>query len=523
MSECTGFRITVFFNLFFTDQKSRSSVYVNTNRCKTVQALKDHISTLFDLPHGDYDLHCANNFLPPEEDIRVLSPDDTVLIVPNRRESKRKRKRSVEIVKEHVLTKDSEENSLDLVRNSKLKRKRSANIEQTEECLKNITSSSNKTKKKLKELIDLTKSTDEQEKTKDKAVKVVKFQGSEEKSPETTESNEQTLSTIEKITFFEHLTHSSDSNPDKVKDSMRRCSLAKCNSYNNNNEHIQSAIEHVEGSPLKETPTFITNRKKGKRSSTPFYRPIATLLQELKTTSTRNIVEENEENGDGANNSTTKKRKRYRKRKRQSVNVEESADESQPNLQSYSNLPSTSNLIQSIPAVQRTHIKFSENIEIIPDNIPQVPYSPSEGIDQFATATDNGENSTDSAIEVTSNGGSRDAIEIVETNLTMASILSSPSMKNIIPKAGDLIAFKMLRLTESYTPEVSQYITAKTIYYDIMSSSISLQIIEGADQMKLPNGKFSLELLEGIEEKGGLSDEMTISWNQLIDPRLLYP
>lgn len=509
MSESTGFRVSVFSHLMSKNHKSPSSVYVNTKRFVSIQAFKEHLSILCDVPHGDFDLHCRNNFLPPNEDIRVLKEEDVVLVLPNKWEVPTKRKRPTEIVEEvnlqgEELVINSEVETQGKVPKTKLKRKRAVCPIETPENVQIIVP--NKTEKKRKKCVEFV----EEECNPSEQKKSAKVNIQDNKTPESLELPANGFSS-DKICFFEHLSHSIESNTEKARDSMKQCGLAKCKSFIEN----ASAIS-VEESPLKDTPTFPTTRKK--RTSTPYYQPIGTLLKELKSNNLSNV---NECSADVE--AAPKKRKRYRKRQRPVKSDVTIIDDSPlpPNHQHFTTHPSTSQ--------PRIHIKFSDDVRIIPNNEDVIRLSTAS--ESMLSAQDHvGEgNSTDSAIEVvevaSSGNGSlgEDLLRRGEGRVTDETIANSPSMKNITPKAGDLIAFKMLRLSESYNPEPSSFITAKTIYYDLLTKSISLQIIEGADQMKLPDGKFSLEMLEGLEEKGQLSEEVTINWDQLIDPKLLYP
>ncbi|XP_018570693.1 uncharacterized protein LOC108910548 [Anoplophora glabripennis] len=98
-------------------------------------------------------------------------------------------------------------------------------------------------------------------------------------------------------------------------------------------------------------------------------------------------------------------------------------------------------------------------------------------------------------------------------------ILKSPSIKKILPKVGDIIAFKILRITENYTPEVSSYIIGKVTEFNNDSKVVLYEILNGLEHCKDPEGILSLEGTDEIED----SNKREFAWADIIDPRLLFP
>lgn len=93
---------------------------------------------------------------------------------------------------------------------------------------------------------------------------------------------------------------------------------------------------------------------------------------------------------------------------------------------------------------------------------------------------------------------------------------------------------QILRISESYTPEVSSCIVGKVLNYEKSSKEITMEILcklsnflnfyliivfsDGQDQCADPQGKFSLEK-EPVEE----SNKYQYFWPSLLEPRLIYP
>ncbi|KAJ1129718.1 hypothetical protein NDU88_008084 [Pleurodeles waltl] len=93
------------------------------------------------------------------------------------------------------------------------------------------------------------------------------------------------------------------------------------------------------------------------------------------------------------------------------------------------------------------------------------------------------------------------------------------------PPVGQKIAFKLLELTENYTPEVSEYKEGKVINYNPVTQQLDLEVSSASGAVKIP-GKFDLV----YESEGGRrtieyalpqDTKTTQSWSSLIEPRLI--
>ncbi|XP_068086225.1 coilin isoform X2 [Anabrus simplex] len=88
-----------------------------------------------------------------------------------------------------------------------------------------------------------------------------------------------------------------------------------------------------------------------------------------------------------------------------------------------------------------------------------------------------------------------------------------------LPRKNDLIAFKMFRLSQDYTPVLSNHITARVLEYDPGTFTVKLQILKGHEELAQPKGRFSLD--DQPEERK--SDIMELNWNEMLDPLLIFP
>ncbi|XP_034938054.1 coilin [Chelonus insularis] len=89
----------------------------------------------------------------------------------------------------------------------------------------------------------------------------------------------------------------------------------------------------------------------------------------------------------------------------------------------------------------------------------------------------------------------------------------------------DVLAFRTLKMAEDYSPTVSGYIIAKTVSKDCTQNNYVFKILEGHDQMKTPNGKFSLLNDEQNDDNDTNLDEdalVTLNATHLVEPRLIY-
>ncbi|PWA30371.1 hypothetical protein CCH79_00015753 [Gambusia affinis] len=93
------------------------------------------------------------------------------------------------------------------------------------------------------------------------------------------------------------------------------------------------------------------------------------------------------------------------------------------------------------------------------------------------------------------------------------------------PQVGQRIAFKLLELTENYTPEVSEYKEGKIINFDPTTKQIELELLN-ASQAPAEPGKFDLvyqnpdgsERVEYAIQRGSSVMER---WDSLLEPRLI--
>ncbi|XP_022055729.1 coilin [Acanthochromis polyacanthus] len=93
------------------------------------------------------------------------------------------------------------------------------------------------------------------------------------------------------------------------------------------------------------------------------------------------------------------------------------------------------------------------------------------------------------------------------------------------PQVGQKIAFKLLELTENYTPEVSEYKEGKIVSFDPTTKQIELELLNSS-QAPVEPGKFDLvyqnpDGSESVEYAVSRGSWVTERWESLLEPRLI--
>ncbi|XP_068587680.1 coilin [Cebidichthys violaceus] len=96
------------------------------------------------------------------------------------------------------------------------------------------------------------------------------------------------------------------------------------------------------------------------------------------------------------------------------------------------------------------------------------------------------------------------------------------------PQVGQKIAFKLLELSENYTPEVSEYKEGKIVSLDLTTKQIELELLNSSPAPVKP-GKFDLvyenpdgsESVERVEYAICRDSRVTERWDSLLEPRLI--
>ncbi|KAM4665058.1 coilin [Discoglossus pictus] len=109
--------------------------------------------------------------------------------------------------------------------------------------------------------------------------------------------------------------------------------------------------------------------------------------------------------------------------------------------------------------------------------------------------------------------------EIPKKDYSAHPLLAAP------PQIGKTIAFKLLELTENYTPEVSDYKEGRILRYDAVNQQVGIEILSRQSATKEP-GKFDLvyQMEDGrdvVEYAVTQDTRITQSWSSLIEPRLI--
>lgn len=92
---------------------------------------------------------------------------------------------------------------------------------------------------------------------------------------------------------------------------------------------------------------------------------------------------------------------------------------------------------------------------------------------------------------------------------------------SFVPKVGDLISFKKIKLGNDYTPQQSNEIIGEVLTVEGTAGSylVVFTIKEGAEEFEDPSGKFSIEVDENKLE-GDKIHVAEMRWNDVIEPRL---
>ncbi|XP_040917651.1 coilin [Toxotes jaculatrix] len=93
------------------------------------------------------------------------------------------------------------------------------------------------------------------------------------------------------------------------------------------------------------------------------------------------------------------------------------------------------------------------------------------------------------------------------------------------PQVGQKIAFKLLELSESYTPEISEYKEGRIMSFDPTTKQIELELFH-ASQAPVEPGKFDLvyqnpDGSETVEYAVSRAAWVTERWDSLLEPRLI--
>ncbi|CAH1122182.1 unnamed protein product [Ceutorhynchus assimilis] len=95
--------------------------------------------------------------------------------------------------------------------------------------------------------------------------------------------------------------------------------------------------------------------------------------------------------------------------------------------------------------------------------------------------------------------------------------ISDAPLLNTIPKSGDIITFKILKIGENYTPQITNNIIGKVETCESETGELSVNILGGLEELSPPSsGKFGLDC-----EENRKSTTRSFLFTQLISPRLL--
>ncbi|XP_068892749.1 uncharacterized protein coil isoform X2 [Tenebrio molitor] len=491
-------RITVNLGMFFHDHKSLVRIYVNKN-LKCIQDVEKHISNIFNV-HNFY-LKSENHYLPPTEDVRVLNDGDIVWAIPDC-ETKAPLHENNCIVDDVI-----EAEEIPVVKKKKKKKKDDCKVEENpfshgkkRKCDMEFESNGKmefEDNEKM-ESQDITCGTDLRT-TNSKHTKL------ENGSVVNTKANDCLFKKPNPDSFDS----SKDSDIDDIFENKKNVWSKPIHFKENvNNEKKINIVKTIIISNKQNTPNdsdidilFTKNSDKLvqdndvcriSENNPPDTIDVLKTGQETSCISTCNS-----DISDG--NIEKRKRQRIRKRKRKVNNVQ------------------CNNLSFEEPVCHVPHT-------LTPKNPQHIKFNDDEICDETNKELEIPKSSTPNNVE-DSKKTINDIIEpssetIFNCKKVDECILKQPITQNTEPRTGDIIAFKILRISESYTPEVSSNIVGKVLSYETENKEITFEVFYGQEQCVQPLGKFSVD----TEQPEQLNNNIFhCVWSSLLEPRLLFP
>ncbi|XP_066262045.1 coilin-like [Euwallacea similis] len=180
------------------------------------------------------------------------------------------------------------------------------------------------------------------------------------------------------------------------------------------------------------------------------------------------------------------------------------------------------------PNTHRVHIRFDDQGRAInQDEEGSVEAlkideksSVSTESEKYNVPTENEKSSIAPQVEAMPIANEKDVLMEDKPIFTVENIENSPSMKDRLePKVGDIIAFKILKISENYTPQLSSLIIGKVANY--ASEVVSFKILSGMQEFANPTGKFFIDLdVKAMDVEPGCKE---LRWENVVEPKLLFP
>ncbi|KAJ3661276.1 hypothetical protein Zmor_005679 [Zophobas morio] len=533
-------RITVNLSLFFHDHRCLAKIFVN-KKMKCIRNVEERISAVFNIEN--FYLKCENVYLPPTEDVQILNYDDVVWVIPSVHGSS-----NVDVIPQnHEILEE-----FNIVIPKKKKKKNRLCVDTKEEN-ENIPK-----KKKRQESSDNVMEVDvsvTEEKNNKKNKKKKKKHGvykNVEVSNDSVQENEDL--------------HEIDGNSGLMQKSSGRDSLDSSKSakspksVNNSVNRLVNQFEKSKNS-LTETPTELERKINIAKTIIISNKPTLCSFPDVKQTEAceeekndtcnnvslhvENLNKNDELQADESSSSAetssvcinnvtdfdanVNKRKRRRTRKRKS-RVENTSEFSTTDEQPVHNFIHKPVIVQTRIS---THLRFTD---VQPSTKKDVLFPAESRVDKVITkealgkvivlseplakqsvpASDAiGENTKEKvtikdllyeAVVLNESSEKKDKTKTIYSDKELEEcILKQPITQHLEPRVGDVLAFKILRMSENYTPEVSKPIVPRE---------------DGHEQCLPPKGKFSLD-----EEEHELNENSHFQclWPTLLEPRLVYP
>nr|XP_014270356.1 uncharacterized protein LOC106677140 [Halyomorpha halys] len=216
----------------------------------------------------------------------------------------------------------------------------------------------------------------------------------------------------------------------------------------------------------------------------------------------------------------TKKRKRKHKKKSKVLETSSFEETNKSDLIAMDSLDSSSNHIHFSDEDSKEETHDKSTLKVNGNTVEEFRSSLLHLVNKPASQKVFSRKS-DSTVTTTPDSEDVEAATLEPTSVNVDEYKSVPiDLATFVPKVGDLISFKKIKLGNDYTPQQSNEIVGEvsTVEESAGSHLVVFTIKEGAEEFEDPTGKFSLACEEKFEGDKILTAE--IRWNDVLEPHL---
>ncbi|XP_044254207.1 coilin-like [Tribolium madens] len=498
-------RVTLNLSMFFHDHRSLAKIFINKNM-KFIKDVENHITNIFGI--RNFFLKCENQYLPPVEDIQILNNDEVIWALPcdkttivpcanstlnvTREEERPKVKNKnyqgdetmevedIPVIHKKKKTKKKHREIEEELAEPETKKKKIRDSEKN--CHEIETESENKKKKGNEK---------QRKKRKENIVSESTGELNQEENDNSFTKNEEKCSSVKSLvdSFEKKSVNSCTKKNHLIIDNSteKRVNIVKTIIVSNGN------IDVFKDEHLHDTKVHSNNLNTENNTSV-----------DDNTSVTSNV------DTSSLDMCQPRKRKRIRRHKnKKNFDLLKKLD-----LTPFVKIPEPTSIVNFRPLeVAPVHLRFDE--EVSNKNEIEMSTEKEEKCDVITKA-----GPEKNEIEVNEDFISSHIINLDEPfdeEKIVKSILQFPIFSGEEPRIGDVVAFKILRISENYTPEVSSWIVGKVLSYK--NKEVIFDILYGQNQCLNPKGKFCLEPEEPQEQ----NNEFNYFWQNLFEPRIIFP